>query len=186
MAQVEKDSRQKEAVIKDQQDTLKDQQATLKDQHAVIKNLEVQVGQLARQLSKRPAGEFPGDTQKPSTEHAFAITTRSGKVLHQVEKATEEGVVENKSAENELKNSNYEKEKIKEGEKSEKKLPFPNVVLKKNLEKQFAKFVAMFRKLHVDIPFSEVLEKMPQYAKFMKEILSKKRRLSDMDEVVAD
>src|ERR1044072_143622 len=43
----------------------------------------------------------------------------------------------------------------------------------------------MFRKLHVELPFSEVLEKMPQYAKFMKEILSKKRRLSEMDEVVA-
>jgi hypothetical protein len=42
----------------------------------------------------------------------------------------------------------------------------------------------MFKKLHVDIPFSEVLEKMPQYAKFMNEILSKKRRLSEMDETV--
>src|ERR1044072_7909508 len=42
----------------------------------------------------------------------------------------------------------------------------------------------MFKKLHVDLPFSEVLEKMPQYAKSMKEILSKKRRLSEMDEIV--
>ena len=42
----------------------------------------------------------------------------------------------------------------------------------------------MFKKLHVDIPFSEVLEKMPQYAKFMKEILSKKMRLSEMNETV--
>ena len=49
---------------------------------------------------------------------------------------------------------------------------------------QFSKSVSMFKKLHVDIPFSEVLEKMPQYAKFMKEILSKKRRLSEMDETV--
>ena len=47
--------------------------------------------------------------------------------------------------------------------------------MKKNLEKQFSKFVSMFKQLHVDIPFSEVLEKMPQYAKFMKVILSKKR-----------
>src|ERR1044072_3462491 len=43
----------------------------------------------------------------------------------------------------------------------------------------------MFRKLHVELPFSEVLEKMLQYAKFMKEILSKKRRLSEVDEIVA-
>src|ERR1044072_18389 len=49
-----------------------------KNQDAAIKNLETQVGQLAKQISERPAGEFPGDTQNPSTEHAFAITTRSG------------------------------------------------------------------------------------------------------------
>ena len=55
ITQVEKDSKQKEAVIKDQQ-------AALKDQQAVIKNLEVQVGQLARQLSEKPTGKFPGDT----------------------------------------------------------------------------------------------------------------------------
>src|ERR1044072_1628961 len=57
--------------------------------------------------------------------------------------------------------------------------------MKKNLEKQFSKFVTMFRKLHVDLLFSEVLEKMPQYAKFMKEILSKKSRLSEIDGLIA-
>src|ERR1044072_1742694 len=79
------------------------------------------------------------------------------------------------------------REKIREGEKSEKanKVPFPKALVKKNLEKQFSKFVTMFRKLHVDLPFFEVLKKMPQYAKFMKEILSKKRLLSEIDGVVA-
>ena len=43
----------------------------------------------------------------------------------------------------------------------------------------------LFLQLHVDLPFSVVLEKMPQYAKFMKEILSKKRRLSEIDGVIA-
>src|ERR1044072_8910596 len=65
------------------------------------------------------------------------------------------------------------------------KVPFPKALVKKNLEKQFSKCVAMFRKLHVDLPFSEVLEKMSQYAKFMKEILSKKRCLSEIDGVIA-
>ena len=84
-----------------------------------------------------------------------------------------------------MKNSRYEKKKIDEGEKEkENKVSFSKVLMKKNLEKQFAKFVSMFKKLHVDIPFSEVLEEMPQYNKFMKEILSKKGRLSEMDEVV--
>ena|ERR1044072_7371439 len=97
---------------------MKDQQAVIKNQQGALKNLETQVGELAKQLSERPAGEFPRDTQKPSTEHAFAITTRSEKVTHHVGNPTEEGVVENKSVEKELKNSNHEKEKIEEGEKN--------------------------------------------------------------------
>ena len=56
--------------------------------------------------------------------------------------------------------------------------------MKNNFEKQFSKFVSMFKKLHVNIPFSEVLEKMPKNDKFMKEILSKKRQISEMYEVV--
>ena len=37
----------------------------------------------------------------------------------------------------------------------------------------------VFKKLHINIPFADALEKMPSYVKFMKDILSKKRRLSD-------
>ena len=56
-----------------------------------------------------------------------------------------------------------ERGKNREGEKSENlsKVPFPKALVKKKLEKQFSKFVDMFRKLHVELPFSEVLEKMP-------------------------
>ena len=41
----------------------------------------------------------------------------------------------------------------------------------------------MFKKLHINIPFSDALEQMPSYVKFMKEILSNKRRLSDFETV---
>ena len=39
----------------------------------------------------------------------------------------------------------------------------------------------MFKKLHINIPFADALEQMPSYVKFMKEILSNKRRLSDFE-----
>ena len=35
----------------------------------------------------------------------------------------------------------------------------------------------MFKKIEVNIPFAEALAQMPHYAKFMKDILSKKRKL---------
>ena len=41
----------------------------------------------------------------------------------------------------------------------------------------------VFKKLHINIPFAGALEQMPSYVKFMKDILSKKRRLSDFETV---
>ena len=35
----------------------------------------------------------------------------------------------------------------------------------------------MFKKLEINIPFTEALAQMPHYAKFMKDIISKKRKL---------
>ena len=40
------------------------------------------------------------------------------------------------------------------------------------LKKEEVKFLNMFKKIEIDIPFSEALTQMPHYAKFMKDILS--------------
>ena len=37
----------------------------------------------------------------------------------------------------------------------------------------------MFKKIEINIPFSEALIQMPQYAKFMKDILRKKRKITE-------
>ena len=42
----------------------------------------------------------------------------------------------------------------------------------------------IFKKLHINIPFDEALEQMLGYVKFIKDILSKKRKLGDY-EIVA-
>ena len=44
---------------------------------------------------------------------------------------------------------------------------------------QFSKFLNMFKKIEVNIPFAEALAQMPHYAKFMKHILSKKRKFDE-------
>ncbi|XP_061347235.1 uncharacterized protein LOC133292799 [Gastrolobium bilobum] len=41
----------------------------------------------------------------------------------------------------------------------------------------------IFKKLQVNIPFAEALESMPNYAKFMKDLLSKKRKLKEYETV---
>ena len=44
------------------------------------------------------------------------------------------------------------------------------------MEEQFSRFLDMFKKIEINIPFAKVLAQMPNYAKFPKDILSKKKR----------
>ena len=56
---------------------------------------------------------------------------------------------------------------------------FPQRPQKSKMEDQFSKFLNMFKKIEINIPFVEALAKMPHYAKFMKDILSKKRKFAE-------
>ena len=62
-------------------------------------------------------------------------------------------------------------------------IPYPQPLKKNKLDKQFTMFMEVFKKLHINILFADALEQMPSYVKFMKDILSKKRRLSDFETV---
>ena len=62
-------------------------------------------------------------------------------------------------------------------------ISYPQRMKKNKLDKYFTKFMEVFKKLHINIPFADALEQMPCYVKFMNDILSKKRRLSDFKTV---
>jgi len=48
-----------------------------KSTKSAIKNLEVQVGQLAKQLADRPSRSFSANTEKNPKEECKAVMTRS-------------------------------------------------------------------------------------------------------------
>lgn len=52
---------------------------------------------------------------------------------------------------------------------------------KKSDEGQFTRFLDVFKQLHINIPLVEVLEQMSSYGNFLKDILSKKRRLGEFE-----
>ena len=58
-------------------------------------------------------------------------------------------------------------------------VPFPQRLQKAKLEEQFSKFLNMFKKIEIVITFSDALTQMPHYAKFMKDLLSKKRKFTE-------
>ena len=58
-------------------------------------------------------------------------------------------------------------------------IPFPQRLQKAKREEQFSKFLEIFKKIEINIPFAEVITQMPNYAKFMKDILSKKKKVAE-------
>jgi len=45
------------------------------------------------------------------------------------------------------------------------------------------KFVDMLKKIYINVPFTEDLSQMPLYAKILKDVLSKKRKIEDNETI---
>ncbi|XP_070005241.1 uncharacterized protein [Nicotiana sylvestris] len=54
---------------------------------------------------------------------------------------------------------------------------------REKLDKQFSKFLDILKQLYINIPFIDALTQMPSYSKFLKEILSSKRKLEEVSVV---
>ena len=55
-------------------------------------------------------------------------------------------------------------------------VPFSQRLQKAKMEEEFSRFLDMFKTIKINIPFIEALAQMPNYVKFLKDLLSKKRR----------
>ena len=189
------------ATFQNQAQQLQNQSTQLRNQGAQLRNREMQIGQMATLLTERQHGSLPSNSEvnprREGNEHVKAITLRSGRelvvpgqppVIREVE--TEEVIQtsQNDKIEREQpqeKNSLEEETEVKDRHTTTKPtipIPYPRCLKKNKLDKQFTKFMEVFKKLHINIPFADAFEQMPSYVKFMKDILSKKRRLSDFEE----
>nr|KYP41458.1 hypothetical protein KK1_037185 [Cajanus cajan] len=86
-----------------------------KNNEASIKNLEVQVGQLAKQLVDMSEGPFSANTKTNPKEYCQAITTRSGKVVGSDVEVSEKNEKNEKEENVELREVEEEIEKNEEG-----------------------------------------------------------------------
>ncbi|KAJ9565234.1 hypothetical protein OSB04_001200 [Centaurea solstitialis] len=62
-------------------------------------------------------------------------------------------------------------------------VPYPQRLRNQKEEIQFKKFLDIFKQLHINIPLVEAIEQMPNYAKFLKDILSKKKKLTEYETI---
>ncbi|XP_039687849.1 uncharacterized protein [Medicago truncatula] len=116
-----------------------------------------------------------------------AVTLRSGKPLEDPIRRTETDHSEKETREPPSRETRAEREEPRvEGNTTppfKPKIPFPQRFAKSKLDEQFKKFMEMMNKIYIDVPFTEVLTQMPTYAKFLKEILSKKRKIEESETV---
>ncbi|XP_010273609.1 PREDICTED: uncharacterized protein LOC104609090 [Nelumbo nucifera] len=140
---------------------------------ASIKNLEVQVGQIVSMLSERKEEWLPSNTEKNPREQANAITLRSGKTIGEIQREDKGAEVVDLQKENEGSTPKLNLHEIK------LPIPYPRRVLKAKLDKQFEKFLEVFKKIHINLPLLDVLSQMPKYAKFLKEVMFNKRKWED-------
>ncbi|XP_062113969.1 uncharacterized protein LOC133824977 [Humulus lupulus] len=173
--------------------------AVIQSQAASLRNLEMQLGQLANEMKTRPQGSLPSDTENPrrdGKEHCKAIQLRNGKNLGNSEEI--QGSGEPTSIQSEGETSNKTAQEIAEtgpvatakGQQTapvnsgpKPPLPFPQRFRKQQQDGQFIKFLDVLKQLHINIPLVEALEQMPNYVKFLKDILTKKRRLGEFETV---
>ncbi|XP_057755944.1 uncharacterized protein LOC130975133 [Arachis stenosperma] len=158
--------------------------SNLKNQGVAISKLEAQVGILSKQIPL-PTHTFPSDTMANPRGECKAITLRSGKVV-------EEGTPSK---------DNHEEVASKHGNEDEgeiptspqpkpvlkpyvPKAPYPQRLRKDGKDGQFSKFLEIFKKLQINIPFTDALEQMPLYAKFLKELITKKRNWEAKETIV--
>ncbi|KAL4276280.1 hypothetical protein AHAS_Ahas20G0191400 [Arachis hypogaea] len=149
--------------------------SNIKNQGAAISKLEAQVGSLSKQI-QMPTHTFPSDTMANPRRECKAITLRSGKVVEEsLPSQRNQGEVEN-----DPKTKNEEETPAPSPPKQVlkpyvPKAPYPQRLRKDGKDSQFSRFLEIFKKLQINIPFVEALEKMPLYAKFLKELMTRKK-----------
>ena len=157
------------------------------------------MGQMANLLTERQSDSLPSNSEvnprREGNEHVKAVTLRSGKELAIQEQPLVTEEVETEKVIQPSQNDNTKREQPQEkqyvGDKTEAKdcpqpitpISYPQRLKKHKLDKQFTKFMEVFKKLHINIPFADALEQVPSYVKFMKDVLSQKRRLADFETV---
>ncbi|XP_073279529.1 uncharacterized protein [Primulina huaijiensis] len=144
----------------------------LQNQDASIKGLEKKIGQLAKMITSREPGTLPSNTETNPKEQVKAILLRSGKVLEKEDQREEAvDISPGKSSKSTPALTTQAQIAIPQ--------PFPAALKKAKLDAKFGKFLEVFKKLHINVPFANALLQMPIYAKFLNDILANKGRLED-------
>ncbi|KAL5148630.1 hypothetical protein HKD37_13G035641 [Glycine soja] len=96
-------------------------------------------------------------------------------ILREKERKRKKTEKMNKKEEKKKSQSELARDKKKEVAPAEgKEVPYPLVPSKKDKERHVARFLDIFKKLEITMPFGEALQQMPLYFEFLKDMLTRK------------
>ncbi|GJT38587.1 reverse transcriptase domain-containing protein [Tanacetum coccineum] len=162
---------------------------------------------LADKQSARPSGSLPSNTQpnprgnppKPyqppqaQNEHVNAVFTRSGRSYDpptnpnnsQDQNDSQNPINFDSDDENEESRLTPQPQTPKPKEAPipkpyKPRIPYPQCLRKEKMEAQYGKFLDMIRDVRINVPLVDVLAGMPNYGKFLKELVSNKHKLEQI------
>ncbi|GJX98741.1 hypothetical protein Tco_0355760 [Tanacetum coccineum] len=194
------------AFVKETFMDLKTQLETVAKNHqASIQNLETKFDRLADKQSGRPSGSLPSNTQpnpkghnskayqppQSHNEHVNAVFTRSGKsynppVNPNDQQDNSETPVNLDSDDEDEPTPQPKTQNPKPAKETllpkpyKPKIPYPQRLRKEKMEAQYGKFLDMIRAVRINIPLIDVLARMPNYGKFLKELISNKHKIEQI------
>ncbi|XP_016165376.1 uncharacterized protein LOC107607995 [Arachis ipaensis] len=142
---------------KDMQNFKEEVRSNMQNQDAAIQKLEAQIRYLCKQA---PSHNPCSATKTNSREECKAITLWSGKELKETSKETQEREVDERLSDKEearthAPNPPEEKEILRS---YIPKAPYPQRLMKNEKDNQFSRFLEVFKRLQINIPFVEALE----------------------------
>ncbi|GKB99656.1 reverse transcriptase domain-containing protein [Tanacetum coccineum] len=181
-------------------------ETTTKNHQASIQNLKSNFDRLAEKQSARPSGSLPSNTQpnpkgsssKPyqppqaRNEHVISVFTQSGKSYDPPDnpndkKNNSETPINFDSDNEDEEPTPQPKPNIPKPVKEtptpkpyKPKIPYPQRLRKEKMEAQYGKFLDMIRAVQINIPLVDVLAGMPNYGKFIQELVNNKNKIEQI------
>nr|GEU31760.1 reverse transcriptase domain-containing protein [Tanacetum cinerariifolium] len=195
------------AFVKETFMDLKTQLETVAKFHqASIQNFETKFDRLADKQSGRPSGSLPSNAQpnprgnnskayqppQSRNEHANAVFTRSGRSYDPPDNPNDQ----QNNSENPINfdSDDEDDEPTPQPKTQPSKLviatplpkpykpmiPYPQRHRKEKIKAQYGKFLDMIRAVRINVPLIYVLARMPNYGKFIKELISNKHKIEQI------
>ncbi|GJT62570.1 hypothetical protein Tco_1006103 [Tanacetum coccineum] len=153
-------------------------ETTTKNHQALIQNLKAKFDIFADKQSGRPSGSLPSNTQPNPKDLPINLNDKQNDyetpIIFENEDEDEEPTPQPKPKDPKPVKENPTPKPYKP------KISYPQRLRKEKMEAQYGKFLDMIRAVRINVPLFDVLAGMPNYGKFLKELVCNKHKLEQI------